>query len=183
MFSFPLTRLRWTACRKRDFSWIRLESACFQIRSPSWWVLTVTLQISSPQQLATDAVKRLALGDTRAVPAGVYAKEYLEQNGVWEAVKDRVVPTENVRAALAAVESGNVDAGIVYKTDATISKAVKIAYVVTPLEGPRISYPIAITKNSGHPDAANRFVAYLGTEAALAVFRKYGFLVGDRALP
>ena len=130
------------------------------------------LQILSPQQLAADTLKRLALADTRAVPAGVYAKEYLEKNGVWEAVKERVVPTENVRAALAAVESGNADAGIVYKTDATISKAVKIAYVVPPHEGPRISYPIAIIKNSGHPDAARRFVAYLTTEAAMAVFQE-----------
>ena len=141
------------------------------------------LQILGPQQLAADTLKRLALADTRAVPAGVYAKEYLEKNGVWEALKERVVPTENVRAALAAVESGNADAGIVYKTDATISKVVKVAYVVPPHEGPRISYPIAIIKNSGHPDAARRFVAYLTTEAAMAVFRRYGFLIGDRVLP
>ncbi|HSS49070.1 MAG TPA: molybdate ABC transporter substrate-binding protein, partial [Thermoanaerobaculia bacterium] len=80
------------------------------------------LVIASPADLATSKVRVLALAEPQSVPAGIYAKEWLKTQKLWSRVIDKVVPTENVRAALAAVESGNVDAGIVYKTDAGISK-------------------------------------------------------------
>ena len=136
-----------------------------------------SLQITAAKDLAGASIKRLALADTKGVPAGVYAKDYLEKSGVWEAVKDRVVPTENVRAALAAVESGNAEAGIVYKTDALISKQVKVAYEVPVNEGPKISYPVAVIKASKNSAGAEKFLSYLKSEPALAVFRKYGFIV------
>jgi molybdate transport system substrate-binding protein len=140
-----------------------------------------TLQINSAQQLAGPEVKRLALADPRAVPAGLYAKEYLENIGVWNVIKDRVVPTENVRAALAAVESGDVDAGVVYKTDAASTRAVNVTYIVPADQGPRISYPIAVLKSSKHPWEAQAFVAYLTTDSALAIFTKHGFLIAKSA--
>jgi molybdate transport system substrate-binding protein len=135
------------------------------------------LKLDSAQALAQRAIKRIALADTRGVPAGIYAKEYLEKIGVWKEVKDRVVPTENVRAALAAVESGNVEAAIVYKTDAAISKAVKVACEVPAKEGPDISYSFAVVKESKNPEAAKKFLEYLKSEPALAIFRKYGFII------
>ncbi len=134
-----------------------------------------SLKLDSPQALTQPAIKRLALADPKGVPAGIYAQQYLEKVGVWEAVKDRVVPTENVRAALAAVEAGNVEAGIVYKTDAGVSKQVKVAYEVPANEGPDISYPAAVVKESKEPAAARNFLAYLRSDAATAVFKKYGF--------
>ena len=72
-----------------------------------------------------------------------------------------MVPTENVRGALAAVESGNVDAGFVYKTDSLISKKVKIAVEISAAEGPKISYPIAVIKASKEPERAKKFEEYL----------------------
>jgi molybdate transport system substrate-binding protein len=131
----------------------------------------------APAALAETAIKHLALADPRSVPAGVYAREYLTKLGVWNAVEPKVVPTENVRAALAAVESGNVEAGIVYKTDAAISKAVKIAYEVSTTEGPKILYPVAVMKDSKNADASKKFVEYLKSGPALAVFEKFGFIV------
>jgi molybdate transport system substrate-binding protein len=131
----------------------------------------------APAALSEPALKRLALADPRSVPAGVYAREYLTKLGLWKAVEPKVVPTENVRGALAAVESGNVEAGIVYKTDAAISKAVKVAYEVSATEGPRILYPVAVVKDSRNPDASRRFVEYLKSEQALAVFKKFGFII------
>lgn len=136
-----------------------------------------SLGISSAKDLAGADIKRLALADTKGVPAGVYAKEFLEKIGVWEAMKDRVVPTENVRAALAAVESGNAEAGIVYKTDALISKQVKIAYEVPVKEGPKISYPVAAIKASKNTAQAEEFLKYLKSKPSLAVFEKFGFIV------
>lgn len=138
------------------------------------------LIISRPQDLAGPRVRSLALAEPQSVPAGIYAKAYLRKLGLWSKVVDRVVPTENVRAALAAVESGNVDAGIVYKTDAGISKGVRIAWEVPRAEGPAISYPFAVLAEAKRPQAARRFLAYLESAPALAVFRKLGFLVlGD----
>ena len=127
--------------------------------------------------LAKPEFAKLALAETQSVPAGIYAREYLEKVNVWASVKDKVVPTENVRAALAAVESGNVEAGIVYNTDALISKKVKIALEVPVAEGPRISYPIAVIKESKQPESAKAFAAHLAKPAARGVFEKFGFIV------
>ena len=135
------------------------------------------LKISGPADLAASSIRAIALAEPQSVPAGIYAKEYLTRKGLWNKVIDRAVPTENVRATLAAVESGNVDAGIVYKTDAGISKKVRIAYEVPKAEAPDISYPFAVLAESEHREAARRFLDYLVSPPSLAVFRKYGFLV------
>ena len=94
-----------------------------------------TARLSGPGDLP--AVSRLALADPQAVPAGVYARTWLESIGLWDKLEDKVVPTLNVRAALAAVESENADAGIVYRTDAAISKRVKVAFEVPREPGAR----------------------------------------------
>ncbi len=132
--------------------------------------------IAAPSDLAKPTLGRIALAEPQTVPAGIYAKEYLEKAGLWEKVIHKIVPTENVRACLAAVESGNVDAGIVYKTDALISKKVKIAYEISVAEGPKISYPLAVMKESKNAEAARKLAAYLASPAARTVFAKYGFL-------
>lgn len=132
-------------------------------------------KIASPKDL--QSVKTLALAEPKIVPAGVYAKQYLETLGLWDALAAKVVPTENVRACLAAVESGNADAGIVYRTDALISKKVRIAFDVPVEEGPRISYPVAIVKDSPHATAARRLAGYIASDPAREVFVRYGFIV------
>ena len=136
-----------------------------------------TLAIRSPADLAGPAVKRLALADPQTVPAGIYSRKYLERLKLWSVVKPKVVPTDNVRAALAAVESGNVEAGMVYQTDAAISKQVKVAYAVPAADGPDITYPIAVMKDAKDPAAARRFLEFLDSDAAATVFKKFGFLV------
>jgi molybdate transport system substrate-binding protein len=138
------------------------------------------LKIAGVKDLAGPGVRALALAEPQTVPAGIYAREYLVQQGVWSQVVGRVVPTENVRAALAAVESGNADAGIVFRTDARISKRVRIAWEVPRAEGPAISYPFAVLAGSERKEAARRFLAWLQSPPALAVFRKHGFLILPR---
>ena len=135
------------------------------------------LKLNSPKDLASPTIKRLALADPQAVPAGIYAKQFLEKRKLWAAVETKVVPTENVRAALAAVESGNVEAGMVYRTDAAISKKVRIACQIPASEGPAISYPIAILKDSRNLAGAQRFVNFLNSPEAGQVFQDYGFIV------
>ena len=137
------------------------------------------IAVHSPRDHAGDAVKRIALADPATVPAGIYAKSCLEKLNLWSAVAPKVVPTDNVRAALAAVESGNVEAGMVYKTDAAISKKVRVAYEVPAGDAPEIRYPVAVLKDSNDPEAAKRFLRHLDSEAAGRVFRKFGFIVLD----
>jgi molybdate transport system substrate-binding protein len=133
------------------------------------------LVLKSASDLAGPAVRHLALAETKTVPAGIYAKEYLQKQKVWDALFPRVVSTENVRAALAAVESGNAEAGIVYKTDALISHKVKVAYEVTGADAPHISYPVAVVKGAKNPAGAMQFLARLSSIEGRAVFVKYGF--------
>jgi molybdate transport system substrate-binding protein len=126
-------------------------------------------------ELAGAVVKRLSLASTETVPAGRYAKAWLEKKGVWSKVAERVLPGVDVRAALAAVESGGAQAGIVYRTDAVISKRVRIAYAVPLSEGPKISYPLAVIKDRPRSADAKKLAAYLGTKSALDVFERHGF--------
>jgi molybdate transport system substrate-binding protein len=135
------------------------------------------LKITSPADLAGAKVRRVALADPKAVPAGVYSKAFLEKEKLWRDIERKVVPVDNVRAALAAVESGNIEVGMVFKTDAAISKKVKVAYEVPASTGPKISYPVAVTKNAKQVKSAKNFVEYLGSNDAAKVFTKYGFIV------
>jgi molybdate transport system substrate-binding protein len=137
--------------------------------------------IHSPADLTNAAIQHIALGDVKSVPAGTYAKACLEKMALWPAVENKIVPCENVRAVLAAVESGNVDAGFVYKTDAAISKKVKVAYAVPATDAPKISYPLALVKDAPQPEAAKKFIAYLESAAATAVFKNFAFIAPSSA--
>lgn len=133
------------------------------------------LTLTSPSQLTR--FEKIALAEPSSVPAGVYAREWLQKIGLWDRVAAKIIPTENVRAALAAVESGNVDAAIVYKTDARVAKRSRIAYEVPRASGPAISYPFALLRNAEQRDAATRFLAHLRSKAALQIFARHGFLI------
>jgi molybdate transport system substrate-binding protein len=130
--------------------------------------------IASPTDLPK-AVHRLALANPDAVPAGIYAKQYLMKLFLWENLRPLIVPTENIRACLAMVETGNADAGIVYKTDALISKRTKIAYEVPVADGPPISYPIAVIRDSQSIEEATKAEDFLASAQAMKIFQKYGF--------
>jgi molybdate transport system substrate-binding protein len=135
------------------------------------------LTIHSPKDLAGPSIRNIAVAEPQSVPAGIYAKEYLRKLKLWDRITNKLVPTDNVRSTLAAVESGNVEAGIVYKTDALISHGVKIAFEIPREEGPRIVYPAAVLADSTQKAAAQKFLDFLRSETARSIFRRYGFLL------
>ncbi|MGH7886315.1 MAG: molybdate ABC transporter substrate-binding protein [Candidatus Binatia bacterium] len=137
------------------------------------------LKFASPKELLKPEVRKIALADPAAVPVGVYTGKYLADEGLWDQVKPKVVPVQDARATLASVESGNVEAGFVYKTDAAVSNKVKIVYEVPVERGPKITYPLALIKESREKEAARDFANYLGSPSAKAAFKKYGFVVLD----
>jgi len=118
---------------------------------------------------------RLAIADPLHVPAGRYAKAALESLEVWEDVKGRLAPVDNVRAALALVARGETPLGIVYETDALAERSVTVAGVFPADSHPRIVYPAAVVKGA-KGDAAG-LVAFLAGPQARRVFEKHGFTV------
>jgi molybdate transport system substrate-binding protein len=133
------------------------------------------LRISAPAGLA--AARRIAFAETRTVPAGVYARRFLEQRGLWAAIQPKVVPTQNVRGALAAVESGNADAAVVYKTDARMARGAEVAFEVPAAETPYIASSAAVPATARNPRGAREFLEFLQSEPAAAVLRHFGFVV------
>lgn len=139
------------------------------------------LQLSRPRPLVEAPIRTLSLADPEVVPAGKYARAWLEATGQWDAVRDRVVPALDVRAALAAVAAGATDAGVVYRTDARLEPAVRVVLEIPEADGPAISYPVAAIAGRPGLEDARRFVAWLAAPARAAVFAGFGFTV--RAAP
>jgi len=133
------------------------------------------LAIRRVDDLLRPEVKRIAVGDPAAVPAGVYGRDYLKAAGVWTQLESKILPVANVRAALAVVENGSADAAMVYETDASLSTTAVTAFVVSGPHAPRIVYPAAVVARSRQRDAAHRFLSFLRGSAASAIFRRFGF--------
>ena len=132
--------------------------------------------LQSARQLTDPAFRRIAVGDPAAVPAGVYAKAYLEKLGIWPIVSAKAVPSASVRIALAAVENGAADAAIVYRTDVMTARGAVLALAIPVAEGPRIVYPAAVIRSGRNREAAARFLTWLRGDAAVKIFEAAGFI-------
>src|SRR5262245_37322744 len=119
---------------------------------------------------------RLSMANVDSVPAGKYGKAALEKLGVWSSVSSKIAQAENVRAALLLVSRGEAPLGIVYQTDAAADPNVKIIGTFPEDTHPPIIYPIALTANANHPDAAS-FLDYIKSAKAKPLFEAQGFTV------
>ena len=118
----------------------------------------------------------LSMGDPDHVPAGMYAKDALEQLGIYGTVEKKIARCSTVRAALAMVERGEAQMGVVYSTDAALTDKVKVVGMFPENLHPPIIYPAAIVK--GHDsDAARQFMLFLKSAEAETIFKTYGFIV------
>jgi molybdate transport system substrate-binding protein len=123
-------------------------------------------------------LRRIAVGDTAHVPAGRYAKEALDSLSWWSALEARLLPAQDVRAALRLVELGEADAGIIYASDARASDEVVIVASFPPESHVPIRYPVALC--AGASDAAREFVEFLGSPEMAEVFGQAGFSDAQR---
>jgi len=132
----------------------------------------------TPQWNITQAVgdSRIAVGDPDHVPAGRYAKQALSNLGLWQHAMPLLARANNVRGALALVERGESPFGIVYATDAQVAKKVKTVATFPASSHKAIEYPLVMV-NSNANAATTAFYQYLQTQAAQAIFVKYGFKV------
>ncbi len=133
-----------------------------------------------PAALVESDLSRLALAGEN-VPAGRYGKSALESFGAWEGLEGRVVRAGTVRGVLEWVARGEVDAGIVYRTDAMAEPRVRVAFTFSPSSHPPIVYPAAVTRQAPHPELAADFLAFCTSRRARAVFRDQGFRIPARA--
>lgn len=134
-----------------------------------------SVSVTNFRQLIKPEVKRISIGEPRSVPAGLYAAEVLKNLGIWEQVKSKFVLGNNVKSVLTTVETGNVDAGIVYLTDAKSSERSEIVATADKKLHSPIRYPVAVIKSSKSPDGARQYLEFLQSKAATTIFEKYGF--------
>lgn len=132
-------------------------------------------EITDFNSLTTDSLKLLAIGEPESVPAGRYAKEVLSSLGIWKKLEEKCVLGKDVRQVLTYVETGNVDAGIVYMTDALTSEKVKIAATAPAGSHTPVTYPAAIVLGTSVLQVAEDFMAYLQSNEVAEIFERHGF--------
>ena len=133
------------------------------------------LKIDNFDDLTTEEITTLALGEPKSVPAGRYAQEVLNYFKIADKVNSKAVYGKDVRQVLNYVATGNVDAGIVYRTDAQIADNVQIVATAPETSHAPVIYPMAVIKDSGNPEAATELMEFLTTPEAQAVFEERGF--------
>lgn len=126
-------------------------------------------------ELKSDSVSKIAIGAPDSVPAGKYAKEVLDSLKLGKSVESKFIFAKDVRQVLAYVETGNVEAGMVYRTDAQVSKQVKIIETAPINSHSPIIYPVAVVGDSKHAQDAQDFIKFLLSDRATNIFTKYGF--------
>lgn len=134
-----------------------------------------TLAITSFEDLVKDEVKKVALGEPTGVPVGQYSQEIFVNLGILSQIKEKSIYANDVRTALTWVESGEVDCGVVYATDALSTDNVKILAQAPAGSHKEVTYPVAIIQSSENLVKAQEFLDYLSSEEAIHVFEKYGF--------
>ncbi len=133
-------------------------------------------EIATIEDLGTDKAAQVALGEPSTVPAGQYAEEALTNLNLLDTVKEKAVYGKDVTQVLTYVENGEVDAGLVYETDAkSVPDKVTIVSKVPESSYKTVIYPMAVLKDSTLQDAAKNFESFLNSDEAKAVFEKYGF--------
>lgn len=131
--------------------------------------------VSNFGDLTKSSVRSIAMGDPQVVPAGMYAKETLQNLNLLPKIAGKLVYAQDVRQALAYVETGNADAGLVYMTDARISIAVRVVATAPDDSHLPILYPVALLKDSKSPQAARMLLDTIESSDSLGEFEKYGF--------
>jgi molybdate transport system substrate-binding protein len=135
-----------------------------------------TIQIKSLQDLARGEVKRIVIGNPKTVPAGRYAEEVLKHANIWSVIQDKLVFAENVRQALDYVARNEVDAGLVYATDAKTRPGEVTAVMTAPENSHKpVVYPIAAIKGTKAEVPSRKFVQFVLSVQGQEILHKYGF--------
>jgi len=135
--------------------------------------------ITSFEDVATDKVGMIGLGEPGSVPVGQYSEEIFTSLGIWDTVKTKANYGSDVRTVLSWVETGAVDCGVVYATDAYVGENIEIVCEAPAGSCKQVIYPVGIVKASEHADVAAEFLAYLQTDHTMQKFESYGFSAAE----
>jgi molybdate transport system substrate-binding protein len=133
------------------------------------------LQITGVSNLDQLSLQKIAMGTIESVPAGSYTKEVLSYYGLWDRLQAKLVFAKDVKQVLTYVESGNVDAGFVYETDALTSDKVKLAFRTDAASHQAITYPAGVVQAGKHAKEATMLLKEMRSAEATALFIKFGF--------
>nr|WP_321497145.1 molybdate ABC transporter substrate-binding protein [uncultured Methanolobus sp.] len=134
-----------------------------------------TLDITGPEDLLSDEVTTISIGNPETAPVGKYTVEALEQADLWDELQSKTLLADDVKQVLVYVERGEVDAGFVYSTDAATAEEGTIEIKATIPTVTPISYPIAVVAGSEHQAEAQTFVNFVTSEEGMAILESYGF--------
>lgn len=137
------------------------------------------ITIKSFDDLKNKDIKKIAIGDPSNVPVGQYTEEIFENLGLKESLMPKTVLASDVRTVLTWVESGEVDCGIVYATDAFTSDRVEIQAEAPEDSHKLVSYPLAVVKDSKHIDEAKNLIDFLMSDESKKAFKSYGFDINE----
>lgn len=132
-------------------------------------------KVKELDELSTDDISKIAIGDPESVPAGKYAKEVLDNTKLYDKVEDKLVLAKDVKEVLAWVQQGNAEIGFVYLSDAQGAEGVEVAYTTEADSHSPINYPIAVLKSSEKQDKAKAFEDFLLSADGQTILEKYGF--------
>ena len=127
--------------------------------------------------LVSPSVRRIAIGAPASVPAGQYAEQMLRKLGLWSRVQPKAVQGKDVREVLTQVALGNVDAGLVYRTDAATTPQVRIVKAAPKGSHQSINYLMALVTRTRNGTTARSFLSFLQTSSAKSILQRRGFLV------
>lgn len=138
-------------------------------------IVPANSHVANFTDLAEPGVRLIALGDPGSVPAGQYGAQTLRALNLYQAISNKIVLCKDVRQVLTYVETGEADAGLVYATDARLSRRVRVVATAPETSHDPIVYPVAAIKGGRNLKRVEDFIAFLSSPAAQAIFRQYGF--------
>jgi molybdate transport system substrate-binding protein len=136
------------------------------------------ISLKDINDLTSDTIRRIAIGNPDTVPAGHYARDSLNYYYIYEKLRQKLIFGENVRQVLDYVARGEVDAGLVYATDAVVEKQVVVVMKLPDETHKPIIYPAAVIKASKNVELAGEFIRFIHSPESAGIFREYGFVQG-----
>ena len=135
-----------------------------------------TLNITSIKDLTDPKVQRISIGNPDTVPVGKYTRTALTEAGLWSQLENKMVLGEDVKQVLTYVERGEVDAGVVYTSDAKTAEPGAIKTVTNVSVSTPVTYPIAVVSSSTHKETAQKFLDFVTGKEGQEILKKYGFV-------
>lgn len=133
------------------------------------------LEINEPEDLISDDIKTISIGNPETAPVGKYTVEALKETGIWDELETKALLADDVKQVLVYVERGEVDAGFVYSTDAATAEEGSIEIKATVPTVTPISYPIAVVSSSEYQEEAQEFVNFINSDEGRTILGSYGF--------